>query len=259
MRHALTVDIEEWFHVCGVERLLPPSRWPSLPHRARESTLRLLDLLGEVRATFFVLGYVARRDPGLVRSIVSYGHSAQCHGDTHRRVDALAPAAFRSELRDSAAAVADACGVRPAGFRGPGWSHTPWGFEILAEEGFEFDSSVLSLRPRPHRRGGIGEFPVSPLLNGTAIRLLPARTLRGVVAALEARGVPAVVAVHPWDLDPGFPRMRFPFPQGVLHYAGRERAESRLRGLLAAHEFGRPLARSDSRTALKKETYSGVR
>jgi len=225
----LTVDVEEWFHLCRAERHLSPSRWPELPHRARESVQRLLEILADRSATFFVLGYVARRDPRLIREIAAAGHEIASHGFGHRTLDRLSPAEFRRDLRESIAAIGDACGVRPRGFRAPEWSARAWMYGILAEEGFEFDSSRLSLRPRPHRRGGVWEFPVSPFLNGTSIRLLPARVLDAVAKTLRT---PAVVAVHPWDLDPGFPRLRFPLVRGALHYVNRHRTEGRLKALL---------------------------
>lgn len=230
----LTVDLEEWFHVCRAERQVPRSRWPSLPHRARESTFRLLDLLGEVRATFFVLGYVARKDPALVRTIASRGHEIACHGDLHEPLDRLAPGRFRRDLRDAVAAIGDACGLRPRGYRAPEWSHRAWSLDILADEGFEYDSSLLALRPRPHRRGPLREFPVSPFLNGTALRLLPAGVLSSVIRSTGDR---AVVAVHPWELDRGMPRIRFPFVRGILHYANVGRTEDRLGELLRRHRF----------------------
>lgn len=224
MRNVLTVDLEEWFHVRG----MPAADYP---RRARESTLRLLDLLGDVKATFFVLGSVARRDPALIREIAAAGHEIASHGFGHQRVDALTPEEFRADLRQSI----DAIGLPPAGYRAPEWSRAPWMLRILEEEGFQYDSSALSLRPRLQRIGTLWEVPVSPFLNGTALRLRTAEALSKTIARLVA---PAVVALHPCDLDPDFPWISRPFLRGALRCVGRRAAAARLRRLLRDHEFG---------------------
>lgn len=224
MNHALTVDLEEWFHVRG----MPPADYP---RRARPATLRLLDLLGDVKATFFVLGCVARRDPALIREVVAAGHEIASHGFGHERVDTLTPEEFRADLRRSI----DAIGLPPAGYRAPEWSRAPWMLRILEEEGFAYDSSVLSLRPRPYRKGRLWEMPVSPLLNGTAIRLRTAEALSRTIARVDA---PAVVALHPCDLDPDFPWIGRPFFRGALRCVGRRAAAARIKRLLRDHAFG---------------------
>lgn len=207
----ITVDVEEWFHVCGA---VPRSRWRDYPHRARPFVTRILEILGSARATFFVLGYVAEREPSLVREIASAGHEIGSHGWGHDRVDRLTPREFRADVRRSL----DAIGLRCAGYRGPEWSMTPWAREILAEEGFEYSSSRLHPFARPSRVGPLWEHPVR--INGTMLRLLPERLLGGVIA------------LHPYDLDPGFPRIPLPWSKAVTRYAGRSRAEARLRKLL---------------------------
>lgn len=204
----ISVDVEEWFHVCGA---VPQSRWSGLAHRARSSVERLLEILGATRATFFILGYVAGREPGLVREIAAAGHEIGSHGWGHERVDRLTPSAFRDDVRRSL----DAIGVRCAGYRGPEWSMTPWAREILAEEGFEYSSSSIDPFARPRRIGPLWEIPVR--VNGTMLRVLPGALLA------------PPIALHPYDIDPGFPRIPLPWSKGLLRYVGRDRAEARLR------------------------------
>ena len=150
MRHILTVDLEDWFHVCGAEEDLPAHRWDELPSQLPRTTRRILDLLDahRARATFFVLGYVAERYPDLVAEVAERGHEIGSHGFAHRRVYDLQPAQFAADLRASVRAIRNACGVSPTTFRAPEWSIRPscdWAFEILARHGFEFDSSVVPL------------------------------------------------------------------------------------------------------------------
>ena len=150
-RNVLTVDVEEWFHICGVGGALAPANWPALPSRVEHTTNRLLDLLDRVgvRATFFVLGYVAERHPRLVERIALAGHEIGTHGHMHERVYELTPATFEEDLDRSLAALA-ACGVRTTrGFRAPEWSindKSLWALQVLARKGFRYDSSMAPMR-----------------------------------------------------------------------------------------------------------------
>ena len=260
MRNCFTVDVEEWFHVCGAGGALAPDRWHELPSRVVDNTRDLIDLLHrcDVRATFFVLGWVARRHPGLVEEIAKAGHEIGSHGHLHRRVYELTPAGFADEIDQSLAALASA-GVRSVkGFRAPEWSindRSLWAVEILARKGFRFDSSMTPLRiignPRyakePHvlatSSGPLLEFPPlvdrrfgqnMPLGGGWGLRMSePGR----VVAAIEdrnRRGTPIALFVHPWEIDPDPPQVPLRWPQRFVHsfrLSGfRDRLERVLRG-----------------------------
>src|SRR5712691_9109082 len=176
MRNCLTVDVEEWFHVCGVGGPLAFEHWDDLPSRVVQTTHDLLDLLDGcgVRGTFFVLGWIAARYPGLVADIVKAGHEIGSHGHLHRRVYELTPETFSRDLEAGRAALA-AAGVKTVrGYRAPEWSindRSLWALEALARAGFTFDSSMAPLRivgdpaypERPHARstscGDVLEFP----------------------------------------------------------------------------------------------------
>ena len=260
IQNCLTVDVEEWFHVCGVGGELACERWDQLPSRVVDTTRDLLALLDRcgVCATFFVLGWVAKRHPDLVGEIAGAGHEIGSHGYLHRRAYELTPDDFSEDLDLSLAALASA-GVRTVrGFRAPEWSindRSIWALDVLVQRGLRFDSSMAPLRivgnptyPQvPHRRataaGELMEFPPFverrfgqnlPLGGGWGLRMTdPGR----VVAAIEARnvrGTPVALFVHPWELDAAPPRASFPWPQQFAHYfrlAGfRDRLERVLRG-----------------------------
>jgi len=168
-RNFLTIDVEEWFHICGVDRRLAFDRWPSLESRVEYTTDLALDLLARraIRATFFVLGWIADRHPALVARIVSAGHEVGSHGWAHRRVYELDEASFGEDLARTTAALEAAGAPRPIGYRAPEWSindRAMWALGVLARRGFRYDSSMTPLRlignpryPRvPHRRETAG-------------------------------------------------------------------------------------------------------
>jgi polysaccharide deacetylase family protein (PEP-CTERM system associated) len=265
--NALSVDVEEYFHVSNFDAVIDRSRWDSLPSRVCEATRRLLDAFEETenRATFFVLGWVAERHPKLVREIAERGHEVACHGYGHELVYAIGPARFRADLKRARAAVEDASGASVRGYRAPSYSITKrslWGLEILLEEGFCFDSSIFPIRhhrygiPDFRRRpvrielgGGrwIHEFPLTtlrvgpfnlPLAGGAYLRFLPVSLFRWGLSRLAASGKPSVLYLHPWEIDPDQPRQAVGWRVGVNHYHNLGRMESRLRQLLEGFRFG---------------------
>jgi len=261
MLNALTIDVEEYFQVEAFRGRVDERDWPRLESRVEASTRRLLDLLDVrgVTATFFVLGWVARRHPALVRAIHARGHELGCHGDLHRPIYALDPPGFRRDLRAARAAIEDAAGVAVLGYRAPTCSvvrRTWWALDILAEEGFRYDASIFPIHhdrygipdaPRfPHRvrlasGAEIVEFPMStvrvaghnlPFAGGGYFRLLPYELIRRAVHHVNARErQPVVVFLHPWELDPDQPRLpasplsRF---RQYVNLAGTERKLDRL-------------------------------
>jgi peptidoglycan-N-acetylglucosamine deacetylase len=263
-RNFLTVDVEEWFHVCGVGGALAPEHWPELPSRVEFTTDLTLDLLARrgVRATFFVLGWVAERHPGLVERVVSAGHEVASHGFSHRRVFELDEASFADELARTNAVLERAGAPRPIGFRAPEWSinrRAPWGLAELARAGFRYDSSMSPLRivgdpayPQvPHQRdtpyGRLIEIPPLvgrrfgqqyPLGGGWGLRMSRPATVRREIEARNRRGEPATLFVHPWELDPDPPRVRLPAALRFSHYFRLSGFARRLDDILAHGGFG---------------------
>ncbi|GBD44691.1 hypothetical protein HRbin40_02181 [bacterium HR40] len=255
----LTVDVEEYYHAWALASVVPFASWDHFPSRVVAPTLVLLDLLAATgaRATFFVLGQVARRHPELVRRIVAAGHEVASHGCDHRLVWQQTPAEFRADVRTSRALLEDVAGVRVQGFRAANFSidhRTPWAHSILAEEGYRYSSSshpVLNDRygsltgnRRPSRRDGVLEIPIAtlrapginlPCGGGGYFRLLPTSWTRFALARVLRRdNQPAVFYIHPWELDPDQPRPPgLPALARLRHYRGLDTVAPRLAELLA--------------------------
>lgn len=180
MKNALTFDIEEWYHICGVGKFYHSLSWEKLESRVETSTLKLLQLLERysVKATFFILGYIAEKHPALIKEIVSQGHEIATHGYWHRRVYTLSPRSFRKELRASIKILQSLTGKAPLGYRAPEWSirsEDHWSLNIIKEEGLKYDSSINPIRiignpsisRQPHLlKNGLVEFPPATLRLG---------------------------------------------------------------------------------------------
>ena len=255
--HALTIDLEEWHDICGVPAIESDRR--SLPSRLREDALRLLEMLDRrgSRGTFFVLGRVAETYPKLVEEVAASGHEIASHGHEHRMATETDEAGFVADL-DRAARVLEAItGTRPQGHRAAAWSLGRAKFDGLAalvRRGYRYDSSLAAVRPlgRPDLpvtpvrlttpAGTIEEWPPlsasSPLGRypvgfALGLRLLPNRVILKHLSRRAEQGRRAVLAVHPWELDPDPPRYRLPLGLHIAHYAGlggmREKLDDLLR------------------------------
>jgi polysaccharide deacetylase family protein (PEP-CTERM system associated) len=267
MLNALTVDLEDWFQVSNLEHLLPYQEWGSSCPRLAENTRRLLELLAraKVRATFFVLGWNAARFPAIVREIKDAGHEIGSHGYAHRLVYQQRPGQFASDLALATDTIGEASGVRPRCYRAPSFSITPrsaWALEILAEMGFEVDSSVFPIFHERYGFRGAPRLPCRVRLNGTAalveappstvrlagrnfpfaggayFRLLPYWTVRRICRLLNRRGEPIIFYLHPWELDPCIPRFRLSPFRGLRSYVNLHQTEHRLTRLLQDFRFG---------------------
>ncbi|MBZ0268216.1 DUF3473 domain-containing protein [bacterium] len=267
MRNALTVDVEDWFQVSNFDSLVDRTEWDAMPSRVVDNTRRLMDLFDETgaRGTFFVLGWVAERHPGLVREIADRGHEVASHGYGHELVYAIGPERFETDLRRSIDVLTECTGQRPLGYRAPSFSidhRSRWAFDVLAKLGFAYDSSVY---PVVHPRYGVPDFPRFPRRvateDGTELREFPLTTLRVLgrnlgaagggylrifpPAVMEAAfrranraGQPAVLYIHPWEIDPGQPRLPVRGLGRFTHYTNLDRTADRLRRLLAQFRFG---------------------
>lgn len=263
MTNIFTVDLEDWFHVCGV-RALSREQWSRLPSRVDSTTRWLLDALDAsgVRATFFVLGWIADQHPQLVAAVRSAGHEIGSHGYDHLRAYDLTPDAFARDLRRSVAALKAIDLPNVTAFRAPEWSindRSLWALGTLAYEGFEIDASMAPVRivgspayPRhPHVRqtasGNITEVPplvadrfgqAMPLGWGWGLRMSsPGRVLRRI-EEVNRTGLPAVLTVHPWEVDVDPPRVRLPATLHFAHYFRLEGFRNRLRSILNGATFG---------------------
>ena len=257
--NAMTVDVEDYFQVEAFASTIDRGDWERLPRRVERNTGHLLDLFAEsgVNATFFVLGWIAARHPGLVRRIVAEGHELASHGCDHIRADRQTPAAFRADVRRSKGILEDAGGVPVVGYRAPTFSigsDSDWAHAILAEEGYRYSSSVYPVRhdlygnsgaPRTgfSPAAGIVEIPLStvrlagidlPASGGGYFRLFPYAVSRWLLQrAGRCLDAPAVFYLHPWEIDPQQPRQRrAPRRSRFRHYLNLGRTEERLRRLL---------------------------
>lgn len=269
--NALTIDVEDYFQVNAFARIVRLEQWDSFPLRVEGNTRRILDLLDSfaVSATFFVLGWVAERLPGLVKEIQRRGHEVACHGYNHELIYLIGPERFRADIRRSKALLEDQCGRRVNGYRAPSYSITKeslWALDILVEEGFSYDSSIFPVMhdtygiPGAERfphvlRTGSGplvEFPLTtlpvrlgwkemrlPIAGGGYLRLLPAKIIRHGIEKVNLREQqPAVLYLHPWEIDPDQPRIKAGLKSRFRHYLNLEKTEGKLTYLLTHLKFG---------------------
>ncbi len=266
MRNALTIDVEDYFQVSAFEDLVDRNDWPSLESRVVRNTHALLDLFDwyERRGTFFVLGWVADRFPELVREIASRGHEVASHGWSHKLIYNQTPAEFRDETVRSKALLEDLIGAPVLGYRAASYSITErsrWALDILVEAGFTYDSSIFPIHHdrygipdaeiAPHRLrtpdgGSLTEFPISvaelwgtrlPVAGGGYFRIFPLAVTRAGLRQVESSGRPFVFYLHPWEIDPGQPRLEGSLLSQFRHYTNLSRCEARLRVILEEFEL----------------------
>lgn len=265
--NALTVDVEDYFHVSAFADTINRSEWDDMTCRVERNTHRLLDIFSEkgVRSTFFVLGWVAERYPQLVRDIVSQGHELACHGYSHQLIYNQTEKEFREETLRSKALLEDQGQVRVLGYRAASYSITMqslWALDVLVEAGFHYDSSIF---PIHHDRYGIPgssrwphvlsapgggsllEFPLStakrfgmsfPVSGGGYFRLYPYAVTRSGLKDINSReNMPFVFYLHPWELDTGQPRVAAKPLSRFRHYLNISKFEDRLSRLIDDFQF----------------------
>ena len=266
--NALTVDVEDYYHVAAFDSVVRPDAWCQYESRVERNTQRILDMFDEygIKATFFVLGCVGERHPELVQTIYKNGHEVASHGYSHRRIYTQSPAQFREETRKAKRIVEDIIGQSIMGYRAASYSITSeslWALDILAEEGFNYDSSIFPVRHDLYgipnhcrffsvldrkRSGRIAEIPLStlrvfninvPVGGGGYLRLIPyALTDRAIRRINASERQPAVVYFHPWEIDPGQPRIQCGWRSRVRHYTNLNTMEAKVQKLLANFTFG---------------------
>jgi len=266
--NALTVDVEDYFHVQAFADVVSRSEWGGYPSRVERNTSQLLEMFlrRKIRATFFVLGWVAERCPKLALDILRAGHRVGCHGYNHQAVNDGNHVAFREDVRRAKRALEDTLGVAVTSYRAPSFSigaKTMWALEVLGEEGFEYDSSIFPIlhdnygfpsAPRfPYLKTlssghHIKEFPPStirfagvnvPVAGGGYLRLLPYNMTAWAIRHLnENERQPAMVYLHPWEIDPGQPRISASWLSRFRHYQNLESTEAKCVRLLDEFSWG---------------------
>lgn len=264
--NAFSIDVEDYFQVSAFAPFIDRASWDTLPCRVERNVDRILQMLAdaEVKATFFTLGWIAQRYPGVVRRMVEDGHEVASHGYGHLRATDQSPADFLADIRSARSLLEDIAGQQVKGYRAPSFSvgkANPWAFDCMATAGYQYSSSIYPIRhdhygvpdaPRfAHRLpAGLLEIPIStvnvwnanrPAGGGGYFRLLPYALSRWSIRRINAVDrQPAVFYFHPWEIDPGQPR-----PAGVSaksrfrHYVNLSRMDGRLRLLLKDFRWGR--------------------
>jgi len=264
-RNAMTVDVEDWFQVQAFAGVIPRAAWETQERRVVANTERVLALFAEagVKATFFTLGWVAERHPALIRRILAEGHELASHGYGHAPVSGMDPESFRQDIRRARQVLQEIGGVEVAGYRAPTFSisrtATPWAHRILAEEGHRYSSSVFPGRhaarhedgamPEAWQAEGVLELPMTvlhsplrtlPLSGGGWFRMTPYPAFRAGLRRVNALGRRGIFYFHPWELDPGQPRVAgAPRLARLRHYTGLAHMAPRLGRLLRHFAWGR--------------------
>jgi polysaccharide deacetylase family protein (PEP-CTERM system associated) len=256
----LTIDVEEWFHTSALEPYIGMDQWEGLESRVVPNVYRLLEILGarQTKGTFFILGWLAERHPDLVREIAAEGHEIASHGYRHRLIYHLSPNQFRNYLQRSKGILEDLVHQPVMGYRATSFSivrQTLWALDLIKEAGFTYDSSIFPIGhhdlygiagfPRyPYTlANGLIEIPPStlrfgsrtiPLGGGGYLRLYPYWLTQQGIRKINREGHPALVYLHPWELDSYCPRIiNTDFRTRVRQYINLQRTEPRLKRLLA--------------------------
>ena len=262
MQHIMTVDLEDWFH--GLD--IPHTEWSRYPSRIEFSTNQLLEFMDsfQVKATFFVLGDIAAKNPRLIRTIQELGHEIASHGYIHHRYTLLPEKEIRADIDESISILADITGTRPVGFRAPCFSidqENMWILDYLAQQDIQYDSSMFpikidrygiqGMKTKPHRiqtsTGSIYEFPITPsrysfiripFAGGAYFRVIPFGVVNKLFARAQSIDKVVTFYIHPWELDLYQPRIPVVFRLRLPHYFGLKRFSGKLKKLFAHYRFG---------------------
>jgi polysaccharide deacetylase family protein (PEP-CTERM system associated) len=263
VRNVFSVDLEEWFCVYNLSEAIPFNKWDTCESRVEKPTLALLDLLARhgYEATFFVLGWVAERHPDLIREVERRGHEIATHSYAHRLITKMTPDEFRSDLGRSLEVLAKLATRPVCGFRAPSFSvtrRTWWSLEIMREMGIRYDSSVFPIgfhpdygvpdsQLGPHQVAeGLWEVPMSvalvagrriPCCGGGYFRQFPYPLTRRLMRACNAQGRSVMFYLHPWEVDPGQPRVALPLVKRIRHYNNLDKTMGRLERLFEDFSF----------------------
>jgi polysaccharide deacetylase family protein (PEP-CTERM system associated) len=260
--NALSIDVEDYFHVEAFASHVSPQDWSRFTCRVEKNVEFVLDIIDrhETKGTFFVLGWVAERFPGLARRITDCGHEIGCHGYGHQHIQRQSPEQFRNDIRRAKECLENQAQKPVLCYRAPSFSITKttlWALDILTEEGFRIDSSIFPVRHDiygmpdserfPHYRNEILEFPPTTIrvannnfgvAGGGYLRLLPYRFTRWAIRKInEIEGKPVMVYFHPWELDPDQPRISAPLKSRLRHYTNLAGMQNKIERLLQDFRF----------------------
>jgi len=264
-RHVLSFDVEEHFQVAAFWSTARRREWDQLTSRVERNTRKIVDLLNEysTKATFFILGWVAERHPGLVKDLAEQGHEIASHGYGHELVSTQSPTQFREDVRRAKHILEDLIGEPVVGYRAPSFSitsQTEWAMPVLIEEGYRYDSSIYNRfkGSQGNVAKGTGAYQLQtgsgtiwevspstmnacglqlPVAGGGYFRLFPYAASKLFLKNLERQGERLVIYLHPWELDPEQPRMDGPVLSKIRHYLNISKTEQRLRCLLNDFSF----------------------
>lgn len=269
MLNALTIDVEDYFMVSAFADKVKFEDWHRQECRIEKNTYRILELLNEykVKATFFVLGWIAERYPQLIKDISSSGHEIASHGYNHRLIYDQTADEFRKDIRKTKKILEDITGEPVVGYRATSFSvikKTFWALDILVQEGFKYDSSIFPIihdrygiidfsrfpvRVNLNGSGGILEFPLStirlfnsnfPVAGGGYFRLFPYMFFKkGIKRINNLEKQPAIFYFHPWEIDPKQPVQNVGWKTRIRHYTNLRKTEDRLKRLLSDFRWGR--------------------
>lgn len=264
MRNLLSIDLEDWYHFIGDPAVPAYEEWVNCTSRVEEVTDILLEIVEGLSVTFFVLGFIARQHPYLIKRIGTAGHEIACHGNRHEFVFKMGPEGFRRDIAETRALLEDLTGKPCMGYRAPGFSirqQDLWALEVIREEGFIYDSSIF---PAVRTAGGIADFhkyprvlqleagplvevPISTsrllgvttaFCGGGFFRFFPGWYIHRNIEKTNRGGQPAVVYIHPRDIDPDQPRLPLRYFNRFLFYYGLRGAERKFRRLVEAFDWG---------------------
>lgn len=266
--HHFTIDVEEYFHPTALAPYYPMPMWESLERRSPRVMAKFLEFLEghQVRTTCFIVGWLAQREPEMVRAIADAGHEIASHGWEHELVGRLGPDAFRTSIRRSKQVLEDISGQSVCGYRAPSFSIVPgleWAFDVLLEEGFTYDASLFPVRRHPtygypaaeryphwieRQAGTLAEIPATTLRilgstlpsgGGAYFRMLPYALVRAGLRQAVASGSPGTFYIHPWEMDDWIPSVAAPRLQILRTFGGRKRIWQRVAQMIREFDFGR--------------------
>jgi polysaccharide deacetylase family protein (PEP-CTERM system associated) len=262
--NAFTVDVEDWYHICGVEKFISPTMWNELESRVNIGTEKILNMLSKknIKGTFFILGYIAELYPDMVKIIFREGHEIATHGYSHETVYKLTHEEFKEDLRKSIDILKNITGQNISGYRAPEWSirkDSYWALNIIKEEGLLYDSSVTpswiigdpEALPFPHQvetdNGLLHIFPPStfkspmgqlPFTGSWIMRLLPYNIIKKKVQKLNKINIPAIAYLHSWEMDVDHPKIKLPWAKEFVHYVNLKECEDKFNRLIDDFNFG---------------------